>query len=354
MTLMNATPAKMQFATRPVGQTGLEITTLGLGGATLAGMMARVPEQQARDTVARALDAGITYYDAAPQYGFGRAEHVVGDALRWRREGTVLSTKVGRLLRPVQNESERRYDHSWVDPFPFDMVYDYSYDGIRRSFEDSLQRLGLGRVDILLVHDIGVQTHGEEENKRLWAQLRDGGYRALSELKAQGVVKAIGIGVNEVPVLLDALEIGDWDAFLVANRYTLLEQTPLETLLPACEKRGTSLIAAGPFAGGILAGTDIWGPPTGAYNRTPPEILEKVRAIDTVCKAHNVPLGAAAVQFALAHPAVSTVLTGPKSPRELDGILAWWNTAIPAALWDDLADKKLFAAGTPLPNGRTA
>jgi D-threo-aldose 1-dehydrogenase len=266
----------------------------------------------------------------------------------------VLSTKVGRLLHPVPHESGRTGSNPWTLPFPFSMTYDYSYDAVMRSFEDSLQRLGLGRVDIVLVHDIGVQTHGEEENRRLWAQLAGGGYRALSDLKAQGVISAIGIGVNEVPVLLDALELGDWDAFLVANRYTLLEQTPLETLLPACVKRGTSLIAAGPFAGGILAGTDIWGPPTGAYNRTPPEVMERVRAIDTVCKAHDVPLGAAALQFALAHPAVCTVLTGPKSPTELTGILGWWAAPIPAAFWDELADKKLVAAGTPLPNGRTA
>jgi D-threo-aldose 1-dehydrogenase len=348
MTLMNATPAKMQFATRPVGQTGLEITTLGLGGATLAGMMARVPEQQARDTVARALDAGITYYDAAPQYGFGRAEHVVGDALRWRREGTVLSTKVGRLLRPVQNESERRYDHSWVDPFPFDMVYDYSYDGIRRSFEDSLQRLGLSSIDILYVHDIGRMTHGDK-NAEYWAQLRSGGYKALQDLKAQGTIKAIGLGVNEWEVLMDAFELGDWDVFLLAGRYTLLEQTSLSPFLETCVKRKASVVCGGPFNGGALMGTGTWN-----YARAPQEVIDRVKKLEDYCKEAGVPIGAAALQFPLAHPAFAAVLPGPKSPAELDGILDWWQIRIPDAFWTGLADRGLVAPGTPLPNGKTA
>ena len=344
-----------QFKRRRVGRTALEVTELGLGTATLPGQLGMViPEADARGVINAAYDAGIGYFDTAPMYGFGMSEHYVGDGLRFRQDGRVLSTKVGRLMLPVPHESGRTGGNPWTQPFPFAMRYDYSYDAVMRSFEDSLQRLGLGRVDIVLVHDIGVQTHGEEENRRLWGQLAEGGYRALSELKAQGVISAIGLGVNEWPILMDAFEIGDWDAFLLANRYTLLEQTSLDPLLTTCLKRGTSLIAAGPFAGGILAGTDIWGPPTGRYDRTPPEIMDRVRAIDTICKAHGVPLGAAAVQFALAHPAVCTVLTGPKSPKELEGILAWWNAPIPASLWDALADNKLVAAGTPLPNGRSA
>ena len=212
------------------------------------------------------------------------------------------------------------------------MTYDYTYDAIMRSFEDSLQRLGLGKIDILLVHDIGVQTHGAEVNAKHWKDLAGSGYRALSELKSQGLVSAIGLGVNEVAVLMDAFEIGDWDIHLLANRYTLLEQTPLNTLYAECQKRGTSMMAAGPFAGGILAGTNIWGPPTGAYQKSPPEVMAKVDALQAVCKTHNVPLGAAALQFALAHPVIASVLTGPKSPEELKGILDWWNTPIPDGL----------------------
>jgi D-threo-aldose 1-dehydrogenase len=277
------------------------------------------------------------------------SEHYVGDALRFRQNGIVLSTKVGRLLRPVRTDADRTVGNPWVHAFPFEHVYDYSYAAIMRSFEDSLQRLGLSRIDILLVHDIGTTTHGVEGNKAHWRALAEGGYRALTELKSKGLVSAIGLGVNEWPILMEAMEIGDWDAFLLANRYTLLEQASLDPFLTTCAKRGTSLIAAGPFAGGILAGTDIFGPDTGVYAKAPPEVMDRVNKLQAACKEFGVPLGAAALQFALAHPVVCSVLTGPKSAEELNGILTWWNTKIPAEFWKALADRKLVAKGTPLP-----
>jgi D-threo-aldose 1-dehydrogenase len=338
-----------------VGKTSLEVTELGLGTATFGGMLGTiVSDDQARATVSAAADAGIGFLDTAPHYGFGRSEHVVGDALRFRPERMVLSTKVGRLLKPVRSEAERSAPSPWTQPYPFEIVYDYSHDAIIRSFEDSLQRLGLSRIDVLLVHDIGTQTHGEEGNRHYWGQLAGGGYKALTELKAQGLIGAIGLGVNEWPVLMDAMELGDWDVFLVANRYTLLEQTTLSPLLETCLKRGTSVIAAGPFAGGALAGTDVWGPPDGRYDRIPPGILERINALRALCRELSIPLGAAALQFPLAHPAICNVLTGPRSPQELSEILTWWNTPVPAAFWDALVDKGLVARGTPLPNGRTA
>ena len=343
------------FKKRQVGRTSLELTELGLGGATLAGMMGnQVPDEQARATVTAALDAGIGYYDTAPHYGDGRSEHLMGDALRYRQDGVAISTKVGRLLRPVCSEATRTVPLGWTYPFPFEIQYDYSYDGVMRSYEASLQRLGLGHVEILLVHDIGAKSHGEDGYKKHWADLAGGGCRALDELRRNGDIKAIGLGVNEVPILLESFDIGEWDVFLLANRYNLLEQSPLETLFPTCAARGTSVIAAGPFAAGILAGTNIWGPDTGRYQAPPPHIVEKVRALTALCEAHKIPLGAAALQFGVAHPAVVSVLTGPKSPAELDGILKWWNTSIPSGFWDDLADQKLVTQGTPLPNGRVA
>ena len=345
-----------QFKKRRVGKTALEVTELGIGSATFPGQMGVVvPIEGARKTIDDALAAGVRFFDTAPMYGFGLSEHIVGDELRFRQDGVVLSTKAGRLLHPVRSESDRvPGSNPWTQPFPFSITYDYSYDAIMRSFEDSLNRLGLGRIDILLVHDIGVQTHGAEVNAKHWKDLAGSGVRALSELKSQGLVSAIGLGVNEVPVLMDAFAIGDWDIHLLANRYTLLEQSPLNTLYAECQKRGMSMMAAGPFAGGILAGTNVWGPPTGAYQKSPPEVMAKVDALQAVCKTHNVPLGAAALQFALAHPVIASVLTGPKSPAELKGILDWWNTPIPDAFWDQLADQKLVEPGTPLPNGRTA
>ena len=339
---------KISFPRRRVGETDLEITTLGLGGATLAGMMVEVPPEQARATVDRALERGIGYFDTAPQYGLGRSEHFMGDALRFHRAGTVLSTKVGRLLKPIASESERVYGHSWAKPFPFEMVYDYSYDAVKRSLEDSLQRLGLPSVDIVYVHDIGVMTHGDK-NAGYWEQLRTGGYKALLELKKAGTIKAIGLGVNEWQVLMDAFDIGDWDVFLLAGRYTLLEQTSLSPFLETCLKRKASVVTGGPFNGGALMGTGTWN-----YAKAPQEIIDRVKKLEDFCKAHNVPLGAAALQFPLAHPAIVNVLPGPKSPAELDGIIDWWQTQIPAAFWDAVADEKIVAPGTPLPNGRTA
>lgn len=344
----------MNFNKRRVGRTSLELTELGIGSATIAGMNGTVVlPDQARGTISAALDAGVGYYDTAPHYGFGRAEHLVGDALRFRGP-YALSTKVGRLLKPVRSDAERTVDNPWTEPFPFEIAYDYSYAGIMRSFEDSQQRLGLANIDILLVHDIGTQTHGVDGNKKHWADLAGGGYRALDELRQKGLVSAIGLGVNEWPVLMDAMEIGQWDVFLLANRYNLIEQTPLQPLFATCLERGTSMIAAGPFAAGVLAGTNVWGPSNGAYQAAPPEIVAKVTALTEVAKNHGIPLGAAALQFSLAHKAVASVLTGPKAPGELKANLDWWNTKIPDKFWDDLADRKLVAAGTPLPNGRTA
>ncbi len=343
---MNATA----FNKRQVGRTSLELTELGLGGATLAGIFQEVPDNQARDTVAAALKAGIRYFDTAPQYGYGRSEHLMGDGLRFHTKGTAISTKVGRLLRPVQSEAERDYPHNWIKPFPFEQVYDYTYAGVMRSYEASLARLGLSKVDILYVHDIGVATHGTAQNAIYWRQLaEEGGYRALTELKASGKVSAIGLGVNEWEVLMDAFALGDWDVFLLAGRYTLLEQTSLEPFLGTCLKRGASVVCGGPFNGGALMGTGRWN-----YAAAPEHIIRRVSELEALCKEFDTPIGAAALQFPLAHKAICNILPGPKSPAELDGILAWWNTKVPDALWDTLADRKLAAPGTPLPNGRVA
>ena len=335
------------FETRRVGQTGLSLTTLGLGCASLAGNYTPVPDDVARATVAHALDIGIGYVDTAPQYGYGRSEHLVGDVLRYRREGVVLSTKVGRLLRPFGPEG-RAKPHTWADPFAFDQHFDYTYEAIMRSVEDSMQRLGLDRIDILYVHDIGVATHGEQENSRLWAQLAESGYRALRKLRDEGVVKAIGLGVNEWEVLMDAFALGDWDVFLLAGRYTLLEQTSLSPFLETCLARGSSVVIGGPFNSGILVGGNTWN-----YAKAPAEIVERVKRIELACRDVGVPMPAAALQFPLAHPAVCNVLPGPRTPAELDEIVSWWTTPIPPELWSRLASENLLARGTPLPGGGT-
>jgi D-threo-aldose 1-dehydrogenase len=336
--------ATRTFEKRRIGQTDLSVTTLGLGGASLAGIFSAVPAEQARATVAHALDMGITYVDTAPQYGLGRSEHLMGDVVRSATPRPVISTKVGRLLRPV--DPARQDKGNWIDPLPFDQHYDYSYDGVMRSYQDSLQRLGLERVDIVYVHDIGVATHGVEANKPLWNQLASGGYRALRELRDSGAIKAIGLGVNEWEVLMDAFALGDWDVFLLAGRYTLLEQTALEPFMTTCLERKASVVVGGPFNSGILVGGDTFN-----YAKAPDDVVARVRAIEAVCKSFNVPLPAAALQFPLTHPAVCNVLPGPRSPAELDGILDWWDIRIPTALWSTLADEGLLAPGTPIPGG---
>jgi D-threo-aldose 1-dehydrogenase len=314
---------------------------LGLGCATLGGSRIEVSAGAAESIVDAAWDAGVRYVDAAPFYGVGQAERAVGDALRHKpRDEWVLSTKVGRLLRPqtggAPSDDRRR-------PLPFDPVYDYSYAGIMRSFEDSLQRLGLARIDILYVHDIGRYQHGDAHPGHMRI-LRDTGARALRELKRKGLIQAIGIGVNEREVLLEAMEWGEWDAFLLAGRYTLLEQAPLDDLLPLCQKAGTSIVVGGPLNSGILAGRDTWN-----YNAAPPDVVARVNAIRAVCDRHDVPLAAAALQFPLAHPAVAAIIPGPRDAAEFRANLDLLAHPIPAALWTDLRNAGLLHKDAPTP-----
>ena len=328
---------------RQVGRTKLQVTTLGLGTATMGGSRIPVTRSEGEAMVTAGWDAGVRYVDTAPFYGVGAAEHRVGDAMRERdRDSWVLSTKVGRLLRPKTNSTPS--PDGRLSPMPFDVIYDYSYDGIMRSVEDSYQRLGLARIDILYVHDIGAYQHGEELNRQYLKVLRESGYKALEELRRTGVVSAIGIGVNEKEVLIEALGFGDWDAFLLAGRYTLLEQGPLDDLLPLCQARGTSIVVGGPLNSGILAGRDTWN-----YAAAPPEIVARVQKIAAVCKAHNVPLPAAALQFPLAHPVVCAIIPGPRTAAEFNENLPLFTMKIPASLWSDLRQQGLLPANAPVP-----
>jgi D-threo-aldose 1-dehydrogenase len=329
------------FEKRRIGRTSLEVTVLGLGSATLGGSRINVARADAEAIVRAAWAAGVRYIDTAPYYGFGQAERCVGDAMREKPRGEwVLSTKVGRLLRPRLTPTETGGRRR---PMPFDAVYDYSYDGILRSFEESLQRLGLAGIEILYVHDIGAMQHGDA-HPRLMGTLRDSGYRALEELRNGGVVQAIGIGVNEREVLLQAMEWGNWDVFLLAGRYTLLEQAPIEDLLPKCQAAGTSVVIGGPFNSGILAGRDTWN-----YESAPPRIVDRVNAIKAVCDSHRVPLAAAALQFPLAHPAVAAVIPGPRDVEEFHANLDLLRHPIPAELWAELRDTGLLHPEAPTP-----
>jgi len=328
--------------TRHVGRTLLRLTVLGLGTGTLGGHRIPVTRDDGEAVVKAAWSAGVRYFDTAPLYGFGKACRIVGDALReLPREDWVLSTKAGRLLRPQTNSGP---SGALRHPMPFEDVFDYSYDGIMRSFEDDLQRLGLTRIDILYVHDIGARQHGKDAHPEIMRTFRDSGYRALERLRSSRQLAAIGIGVNEWEVLLEAMDWGDWDVFLLAGRYTLLEQTALDELLPQCQRSGISVVIGAPFNTGILAGRDTWN-----YRPAPPEIVGRMKMIKAICDSHRVPLVAAALQFPLAHPAVAAILPGPRNVDEFEANAKLVQFPIPPALWADLRNAELLHPDAPTP-----
>ena len=326
------------YPQRKIGKSNVKIDVLGLGCAPLGGNFVDLSYNQAAEIIKFALDSGIRYFDTAPWYGFGRSERVVGDQLR--NSQFIISSKVGRILKPGAVDNPSNY--GMVDPLPFHPVYDYSYDGIMRSFEDGLQRLGLDQIDILLVHDIGEFQHGEE-NQRHFKDLSETGYKAMDELRNNDVVKAIGLGVNENKVCLDALEIGNWDVFLLAGRYTLLEQTPLDSLFPKCKNAGTSIICGGPFNSGVLVGREMWN-----YANAPKDVVNKVKSLKKIAENFNIPLPAAALQFPLFNEIITSVIPGARSKNEFKQILQWFTLKIPIDFWKELRAKELIHHEAPI------
>ncbi len=328
---------------RYLGRSSVEITRLGFGGAPLGNLFSVVAEQAAEQALDAAWLAGWRYFDTAPLYGHGLGERRVGGYLKTRpRDEYCLSTKVGRLLV----EQDTKVDGgAYVDVPNAAPVYDYSHDGALRSVEASLTRLGVGRIDVLLIHDIDRFTHGDEQPRR-FKEAMDGAYPALADLRAQGVIGAIGLGVNEWQVCEAVARVADIDCVLLAGRYTLLEQEPLTSFLPLCQEKSISVIAGGIFNSGILA----TGPKPGAYYNyapAPPAILERAAALERICRAHNVPLAAAALRFPLAHPAVAGVVVGARTAGEVRSNQDLLARPIPAALWADLKAERLISPDAP-------
>ncbi|OWV96150.1 pyridoxal 4-dehydrogenase [Rhizobium sp. R72] len=327
--------------TRRIGQTELEVTEVSFGGAALGGLYRTCPREQAMETLEAAWDSGIRYFDVAPWYGLGLAERRFGDFLRDKPEKEwVLSTKVGRLLRPVPTGTVP--DYSYVDPLSFDADYDYSYDGIMRSVEFSYARLGLNRIDILYVHDLGGYTHGAAKNAVLQKQFLDNGIKALEQLKSSGAIKAFGLGVNEVPVCLDVMRNADIDCILMAGRYTLLDRSAEAELLPLCRKKGTSLVVGGVFNSGILA----TGPVAGShfdYMPATEEVLAKVASMERIAVKHGVPLAAPALQFPLRDPLVSSVLIGTAKASSLKRNMELFEPALPGSIFPEFDALTLVA-----------
>ena len=334
---------RRRFVTR--GGKTLNFTALGFGSAPLGNYLRPLSEEACDETLSAAWDTGARYFDTAPLYGLGLSEIRVGRLLRERRrQDFMVATKVGRLLEPCEKDQVNGL--FFVETPQVRFHYDYSYDGVMRSYEESLERLGLDRVEILYVHDVCAFVHGGRaaSEARIRELIDTGGWRALTELRDSGDVLAIGAGVNEWEPCARLLELVDPDLFLLAGRYTLLEQLPIETLFPQCAKRGVGIVAGGPYNSGILAGGNTYN-----YAAAPPEILERARAIDAVCRSYGAALPAAALQFILANPLVVSVIPGGQTAAETKQNAAVLDAAVPGALWHELKEKKLMHPQAPTP-----
>ncbi len=332
-----------------IGNGGLTFTKLGFGTAPLGNLYRAITDQEAEAILDLAWDSGVRYFDTAPLYGLGLSETRLNRFLRGKpRDEYVLSTKIGRLLKATTPDKRDGFG-KWFDVPSRKEVYDYGYDGTMRSLEFSLERLGADRVDILFAHDLDIFNHGTREvlEDKL-SELMAGGYRALMQMRDQGVIRAFGAGVNEWQSCQWLAERGDFDLFLLAGRYTLLEQESLDSFLPLCEARGIGIVIGGPYNSGILA----TGPREGAfynYDPAPKEILQQVGRIEAVCKAHGVRMLDAAFQFPLYHPAVVSVIPGGQGVAEMESNLTASKAAIPAAVWHDLKAEGLVRQDAPTP-----
>ncbi len=328
------------------GRVDLEVSAFSFGTAPVGNIFREIDEETSDAMFQTAWDAGVRYYDTAPMYGHGLSELRTGYSLRWKdRDDFVLSSKVGRVLKPARKAD---IDYApWTNAGRFTMHFDYSYDGTMRSFEDSLQRLNLERMDIVFIHDIDVFTRGDDQPE-VFRQAMDTCYKALDDLRSQGVVKAIGVGVNEWEVCHAALQANDFDCFLLAGRYTLLEQDSLNEFLPLCEERGAAVVVGGGFNSGILATGAIEGAKYN-YAPAPADIMEKVAKIEQVCADHKVPLPAAALQFVVAHPAIPSFIAGTRTVDQLKKNLDWFSHPIPPDFWAELKSKGLLREDAPIP-----
>jgi D-threo-aldose 1-dehydrogenase len=330
---------------RTLGRTGITVPALGFGSAPLGDIYSVLDDAAAIGAVRAAFEAGVALFDSAPHYGHGLAEHRIGTALRGvPREKFVLSTKVGRRMEPrLPRIGESRF----VGGFPHRGVYDYSYDGVWRAVEQSLIRLGLDRVDFLLIHDADRWTHGDAGETR-FQEAMAGAYVALEQLRAQKVIRGIGVGLNDAAWLARFARAGDFDVMLCAGRYSLLEQPALAEFLPLAQAKGIGVMLGGVFNSGILA-TGATADARYNYIPAPPEIVDKVERIQAVCGRHQVALAQAAMQFPLGHPAVGAVVLGAVTPDEVVRNVAMLEQPVPAELWRELKAEKLLDEAAPTP-----
>jgi D-threo-aldose 1-dehydrogenase len=331
---------------RGLGRTGFDVSILGFGTAPLGDLFAQLDDATAIAAAERAFALGVNLLDSSPLYGHGLAEHRSGTALRRvPRDSVVVCTKVGRWMDPFHGRGD---GSNFVGGQPHRAVVDYSYDGTMRSVEQSLLRLGVDRIDLLLIHDVDVWTHGADAIEARFREAMDGAYVALDKLRSERVVKGIGIGVNEADMCVRFARAGSFDTMLLAGRYSLLEQPALAEFLPLAEKQGIGMMLGGVFNSGILATGAVAGAKYN-YKDAPPAVMQKVAAIERVCRAHGVALPTAALHFALGHPAVASLVLGAQTPQEVDRNVAALSASVPAALWRDLKAEHLLDASAPVP-----
>ena len=332
-------------AVRRIGRRDLAVSQLGVGTLPFGSHAGDDTDASIGATFTAAHAAGLRYFDTAPLYGVGVSEHRLGACLRGiDRRSVVLSTKVGRLLRPLAGGAAPGV---CAGTPPFGIEFDYSYDATLRSLDASLQRLGTNAIDIVLIHDVNRRWQGDLVEQR-YREAMEGAHRALCELRAAGTIKAIGVGVNDWQILLRFAADGDFDCFMLAGRYTLLDHTSLDRFMPECERRQISVLMAAPFNSGILA-TGATAGATYFYTEADAQIVARTKRIEAICGRHGVAIAAAALQFPLAHPAVASVVTGMRSEREVDANVAHCQARIPGDFWAELKAEGLIGAAAPIP-----
>lgn len=319
---------------RRLGNTDLYLSELGFGGASIGNLYTSCSNLSAQEVIETSWQLGIRYFDTAPEYGHGLSERRMGDALREKnRDDYILSTKVGDFLYARSNTPPPI--NKFIDKLPFHLRYDYSYDGVMRGFEDSLQRFGLDKIDFVLVHDLDPVIHEQKIFQQYFKTYVESGYKALDKLRSEGVIRALGLGVKKSAVCIEALKYGYYECFMLQGNYTLLEQQADEGFLDFCAQKDISVLIAGPYASGILA----TGPIPGAYfnhREASAEILNRVKDIQEICAAYQIPMQAAAIQFPLQHPVIASVVVGAASPDLMRKNCEFLQVEIPLELWDAL------------------
>jgi len=330
-------------------RSGLDVSILGCGGGPIGDHYKQLDNDAAIESIVSAHEAGLTLFDTSPHYGAGLSEHRMGATLRTKpRDSYVLSTKVGRYLVPP-TEDEPLDRNSFAGGLQFNRKFDYTRDGTLRAIDQSMARLGISRIDCLIIHDCDIWTHGTREAYEFcFKQAMEGSYNVLHELRDQGVIKAIGVGINEVDICMEFAAAGEFDFFLMAGRYTLLEQGALGDFLPLCVERGMGIMLGGPYNSGILATGAVEGARYN-YEIAPPEIMDRVSRIEAVCTRHNVTLAAAALQFPLGHESVTSMIPGSISSHEVRQNVALMAYEIPADLWSELRAEGLLNEQAPVP-----